>query len=192
MSTTILFWRRVDVWGLERLNLAVTADGVGAESTVLSLEDGGIRLDHRWRLTRDWRAWSLEVERWGAGGHRRLLLERAGDGWLVDGERRGDLDGADEPDLSVTPFCNTFPIRRTPADAGASLELDTCFVDGAAMTVQRSRQRYIRLGTNRVRYVDLGVASGFEAELNVDDDGLVERYEHLFERVEPEAAVGEI
>lgn len=188
LSTAILFWRRTDVWGLERLTLTVTAEGVAADSTVLCLEDGGFRLDHRWQLTPDWRARSFEVERWGAGGHRRLLLERAGDGWLVDGERRLDLDGADEPDLSVTPFCNSFPIRRTPAETGAGLELDTCFVDGAAMTVQRSRQRYLRLGTNRVRYVDLGVAAGFEADLDVDDDGLVLRYEHLFERVEPDGA----
>lgn len=184
MPTAILFWRRTDVWGLERLTLTVTAQGVAAESTVLCVEDGGFRLDHRWRLTPDWRAQSLEVERWRGSEHRRLVLERTGGGWLVDGERRGDLDGADEPDLSVTPFCNTFPIRRTPAAAGATLELDTCFVDAAAMTVQRSRQRYLRLGPNRVRYVDLGVAAGFEADLDVDDDGLVLRYEHLFERVE--------
>ena len=184
-ASTILFWRRTDVTGLERLVLTVSPSEVVAESTVLCLEDGGFRLEHRWRLTPEWRARSLEVERWGAGEHRRLVLERSGDGWLVDGEPRADLDGAEEPDLSITPFCNTFPIRRTPTAVGASLTLDTCYVDAAAMTVERSRQRYDRLGPNRVRYVDLGVAAGFEAELDVDDDGLVLRYEHLFERVEP-------
>ncbi|MEV1131347.1 putative glycolipid-binding domain-containing protein [Agromyces sp. NPDC049794] len=185
----ILFWRRNDVPGLERLVVTVSPDEIVAESTVVCLEDGGFRLDHRWRLTRDWRARSLEVERWGAADHRRLVVERSGDGWrsgwLVDGEPRPNLDGAEEPDLSVTPFCNTFPIRRTPTTPGDSLTLDTCHVDAATMTVQRSRQRYERLRPNRVRYVDLGVASGFEADLEVDDDGLVLRYEHLFERVQP-------
>ena len=66
---------------------------------------------------------------------------------------------------------------------GAGLTLDTCFVDGVAMTVERSRQRYDRLDTNRLRFVDLGLSAGFEAELEVDDQGLVLRYEHLFERV---------
>ena len=41
----------------------------------------------------------IEVERWGAAGHRRLVVERSGDGWrdqwLVDGEPRPDLDGAE-------------------------------------------------------------------------------------------------
>ncbi|HYG85047.1 MAG TPA: putative glycolipid-binding domain-containing protein [Azospirillum sp.] len=104
---------------------------------------------------------------------------------MVDGTRRGDLDGAQEPDLSVTPFCNTFPIRRTPAGAGASLTLDTCFVDGATMTVARSRQRYDRLSPDRLRYVDLGLFAGFAAEVQVDGRGLVVRYQHLFERLAP-------
>ena len=181
----ILFWRRTDVTGLERLALTISADAVLAEATVICVEEGGFRLDHRWRLTPDWRALTLDVERWGPAERTRLNLERTDGGWSVDGVRRADLDGAEEPDLSVTPFCNTFPIRRSPAGAGESLTLDTCFVDGAAMTVARSRQRYDRLGPDRLRYVDLGLSAGFEADLQVDDQGLVQRYQHLFERVEP-------
>jgi uncharacterized protein len=181
----ILFWRRTDVTGLERLALSISADAVLAEATVICVEEGGFRLDHRWRLTPDWRALSLEVERWGLAGCTRLTLERTDGGWSVDGVRRADLDGAEEPDLSVTPFCNTFPIRRTPAGAGESLTLDTCFVDGAAMTVARSRQRYDRLGPDRLRFVDFGLSAGFEADLQGDDRGLVLRYQHLFERVAP-------
>jgi len=181
----ILYWRRTDLWGLERLTLSVLADAVLAEATVICAEAGGFRLDHRWRLTPDWRALSLDVERWNRTGHARLTLERVDGGWTVDGMPRVDLDGAEEPDLSVTPFCNTLPIRRTPAGVGASLTLDTGFVDGAAMTVARSRQRYDRLGPDRLRYVDLGLSAGFAAELHVDRRGLVLRYQHLFERVLP-------
>ena len=184
-ESKILYWRRTDMTGLERLTLSVSADAVSAESTVICLEDGGFRLDHKWRLTPDWRALSLNVERWGPAGHGRIILERTDGGWSVDGGRRPDLDGADEPDLSVTPFCNTFPIRRTPEGPKISLTIDTCFVDGVAMTVARSRQRYDRLGPQRLRYVDLGLSAGFEADLLVDDQGLVIQYEHLFERLAP-------
>jgi hypothetical protein len=185
VSTSVLFWRRTDVEGLERLELVIEPEGVKATSTVLCLEAGGFRLEHRWRLDPDWRAQSVTVERWNSQCHRVLRLERAGTGWRVDGAPRPDLEGAEEPDLSVTPFCNTFPIRRTPEGAGEGLPLDTAFIDGPALTVARSSQRYDRQGPGRLRYVDLGLSRGFEADLVVDEAGLVLRYEHLFERVAP-------
>jgi uncharacterized protein len=185
MSTSVIFWRRADIEGLERLELAIETDQITAEATTICLKAGGFRVDHRWRLDRDWRALSVTVERWNSQGHGVLQLERAGAGWRVDGVRRPDLEGAEEPDLSITPFCNTFPIRRTPHGVGESLTLDIAFIDGPALTVARSRQRYDRQGPGRVRYVALGLSLGFEADLVVDDMGLVLCYEHLFERVTP-------
>lgn len=185
MSKSVLFWRRTDLDGLERLELTIEPGGITATSTVICLESGGFRLEHRWRLTPDWRAQAADVERWSAHGHGMLRLERAAGGWRVDGLPRPDLDGAEEPDLSVTPFCNSFPIRRTPRGGGQSLVLDTAFIDGPALTVTRSRQRYDRQGPGRLRYVDLGLFKGFEADLTVEGDGLVERYDGLFERIAP-------
>lgn len=185
MSTRILFWRRTDVEGLERLVLSVEPGRIEAASTLLCAESGGFRLDHRWVLSPQWCAQSVIVERQDAQGHKLLRLDRDGPGWKVDGRHRPDLDGAEEPDLSVTPFCNTFPIRRTPEEPGASLQLDTAYIDADAMTVARSSQRYDRQGPGRVRYVDLGLSAGFEADLTIDEEGLVLSYEHLFERVHP-------
>jgi hypothetical protein len=180
---TLVAWRRIDVVGLELLALRAGAAQVRAESTVICIEDGGFRLDHAWELTADWRALSLRIERHGVRGRKTLVLERDGAGWRVDGKRRPDLDAADEPDLSVTPFCNTFVIRRMPASPGASLTVDIAYVNGRDLTVARSRQRYERQARGRFRYVDLGLFSGFEANLQVDDRGLVEHYQNLFERV---------
>jgi uncharacterized protein len=187
-SRSILFWSRTNVEGLERLELTIESECVRATSTVLCLESDGFRLDHHWLLDPDWRAQSVTVERWNAQGYGILRLERDGTGWRVDGLARPDLDGAEEPDLSVTPFCNTFPIRRTPERTGESLSLDTAFIDGAALTVARSSQRYYRQGPGRLRYLDLGLSRGFEADLVVDKAGLVVSYEHLFKRVGQPAA----
>lgn len=183
MRPSVLFWRRIDIDGLERLELDVQPGRVTATSTVVCLEEGGFRLDHRWALDDDWRVRSVAVERWGRQGNGRLFLERHGEGWRVDGAARPDLDGAEEPDLSVTPFCNTFPIRRVGQRPGRSLTLDTAFIDGPGLTVARSRQRYDRLGPCRLRYIDLCLSRGFEAELLVDDAGLVLSYGSLFQRV---------
>lgn len=169
--------------GLERLELSRDDSGIRANSTVLCLEAGGFRLDYRWKFDTQWRTQHVTVECWHAEGHGVLHLKRAGSGWHVNDKPRPDLDGAEEPDLSVTPFCNTPPIRRMSQAVGENLTLDTAFIDAPALTVARSRQRYIRQGTHMFRYVDLGLSSGFEADLKVDDDGLVLSYEHLFQRV---------
>lgn len=183
MRGSVLFWRRLDVDGLERLELFVGPEGVSAASSVLCLEAGGFRLDHRWRLDPAWSAQSVVIERWNAEGYGGLVLERAGGGWRVDGAARPDLEGAEEPDLSVTPFCNSFPIRRLGRGMDSSLTLDVAFIDGPALTVGRSRQRYERRSPGRLRYTDLGLSAGFEADLRVDGDGLVLFYEGLFERL---------
>ena len=169
--------------GLERLELAIGDSGVRVNSTVICLEAGGFRLDHRWQLDSEWRTLVVTVERWNSQDYGVLHLERVETGWHVNGKIRPDLNEAEEPDLSVTPFCNTLPIRRTPQTVGESLTLDTAFIDGPALTVARSRQRYVRQGARNIRYVDLGLSSGFEADLLVDAEGLVLSYEHLFQRV---------
>ena len=74
---SVIFWRRIDVEGLERLELTVGPEGVTAASAVICLEAGGFRLEHRWRLDPDWRAQSVTVERWNAQDHGGLRLERA-------------------------------------------------------------------------------------------------------------------
>jgi hypothetical protein len=179
----LLCWRRIDeLVSLELLALRRSTDGVQVESSVMCAWAGGYRLDHAWDLTPDWRTRSLRIMRWDAQGHRTLSLERDRDGWRIDGARRTDLDGAEEPDVSVTPLCNTLPMRRTPE--GGSLTLDTAWVNGDDLTVTRSRQRYEHRGPGLYRYIDLGVSAGFEADLRVDDEKLVLHYEHLFERIE--------
>src|SRR5262249_29151176 len=145
--------------------------------------DGGFRLDYVCRLTPDWRAVSLQVERGGGGNRRVLALERDGRGWLVDGPRPGGPDEGGEPGLVVTPFFKQLPVSRLLGSDPPSLTLDVAYVNGADLTVSRSRQRYERQAPGRIRYVDLGLFPGFEAELHIDAAMFVLSYECLFERV---------
>ena len=75
MSASVLFWRRTDIEGLERLELAIEPDQVTATATTICLEAGGYRIDHRWRLDPEWHAW----------GHARTVeLEAALDNLALD------------------------------------------------------------------------------------------------------------
>jgi len=179
----VVYWRRIDAPGIERLAISAGSRKISVVSTVISAADGGFQIAHDWTFTPNWRTRSVRLKRLGPNGSRGVTLERDGYGWMVDGNRRSDLDGADEPDLSVTPFCNTLPIRRLLARSDQTLTIDVAYINGEDLTVSRSRQRYSRSGPERIRYFDLGLFSGFEAELVIDREGLVERYEGLFERV---------
>lgn len=174
-------WRRLDYPGLELLRLEASEGGVNAVGVII---DGGehpftLRLD--WALDADWRSKSLRLALEKGVDAKLLSIERGEEGWLIDGVERPDLAECDEIDVSATPLCNALAIRAT-GDA-ESRELTALYVDAAKLTVRPSRQRYERLGARQWRYVDLGVAKGFEAVLDLDADGLVKHYEGLFERV---------
>lgn len=161
--------------------LTIADDRIVARATTLSVENGGFRVDHEWVLTTDWSVRCCVVRKDDQSGQTQLMLERSDGGWLVDGVARPDLDGASEPDLSITPFCNTLPIRMMMARREDECTIDTCFIDAASLEVSRSRQSYSRLAEKRFRYLDLGFAEGFRAELDVDKEGIVTKYEGLFE-----------
>ncbi len=171
-------WRRVDEPGLELMTLSRIRAGIDACSTVIHAGAEGFGLRYRWELDASWRTRRLRIDRTDAI-EKSLLIERIGDtGWQIDGEVRPDLAGCHEVDVSATPFCNTLAIRRLGEAGGEMLAL---FVDAPALTCQPSRQRYEPLGHRAWRYIDKGVSDGFTARLDLDEDGLVAKYQHLFE-----------
>ena len=185
MERSVIYWRRTDVAAIECLELEITASKITAAGVVIGLELPTYRVEHKWLLDPSWRVQAVTIERRSEQAPQKLHLERAKEGWEVNGTTRRDLDAAQEPDLSITPFCNTIPIRRAIATGAESLQMTTAYIDGTTLGISTSEQRYDRQGPNRFRYVDLGLYRGFEANLVVDELGLVEVYEHLFERLHP-------
>ena len=171
-------WRRLDEPGLELMTLSRTADGLRVLSFLVQAGQESFGLRYDWQLDPAWRTRNLRLDVIDKG-ERSLTIERTGDAtWRVDGQPRPDLTGCAEIDVSATPFCNALAIRRM---AGADGELVALFVRAPALTCEPSRQRYERIGAHAWRYVDRGVSDGFTARLDLDDEGLVAAYEHLFE-----------
>lgn len=170
-------WRRLDQPGLELARIEPAPDGLSVTSSVI---DGGsepFSLRYTWSLDPDWRTRSLRID-WSNEHDRTLTIEREGDAdWKIDGEPAPHLSGCIEVDLSATPFCNGLAIRRL----GKSGDLRAAWINAADLSIVSSRQSYEKLDARNWRYTDMGVARGFEAGLHLDADGLVERYEGLFE-----------
>jgi uncharacterized protein len=180
MTSRTYCWRRLDFAGLEMLQLTQDAQGIEAHATIIDAGEGQFSLQALWMLDADWRSCSLELTQESRDGVKTLRIERGQRSWLVNDKLRPDLADCLEVDVSATPFCNGLALHALGHEPG---ELTALYVDASGLSVQPSRQRYERLGDRRWRYVDLGVAKGFEAVLDFDRDGIVERYEGLFERV---------
>jgi hypothetical protein len=133
----------------------------------------------RYRVVADaaWRTEDAEVLVALAGGDPR---EPATLGGLWSGkERPPEYADCADVDLGFTPATNTLPIRRLRLEIGQEAEVAAVWVRWPELTVERAVQRYARLAKDRYRFFQ----EEFEAELVVDDQGLVLDYEGLWRAV---------
>jgi len=174
-------WTPEDGEGMEHLALRQEGDLVLAQGAVVGGRDGedygafySIRCDAAWRV----RHALVEV----AGGGR-LELYADGEGRWQDSEGAPieALAGCVDIDLTASCFTNTLPIRRLHGVLEVRQEIDVAWVWIPELKVEKARQAYTRLAADSYRFESVG--RDFQADLQVDDDGLVVRYPGLFKRV---------
>ena len=178
--STIVRWRQWQGPGIEHLVLRQDRNGISAESVVVAADNEPFAVHYRIACGPDWRTKEVEVRLVGGA---RFLLETDGLGnWSRDGVSVPELTGALDPDLTVTPFTNTLPIRRLRLKPGESAEIVAAFIELPELTIVKSPQRYTCLDEGR-RYLYESLASGFRREIDVDGEGLVTTYPDFWQRI---------
>jgi hypothetical protein len=90
------------------------------------------------------------------------------------------LDGLDFFDLGSSPLFNSLPVLRDRLlDGGEARDYVMRWVSVPELEVDESPQRYEPLGDGIVRFS----SGSFVADIRFDDDGFVNRYEGLAERI---------
>lgn len=167
--------------GLEHLLLSAQA----ADSVLLGFDPdvGPFRLAYQLAWDPRWNLRSADLRLDVAGRARHLHLRCGAPGRWEDGEGRPrpDLDGCLDIDIWPTPFTNSFPIRREALEVGERRAFRMAWVSALEMTVHAQPQAYTRLQERLYRFENLD-GSGFQADLRVDEDGLVVDYPGLFRR----------
>jgi hypothetical protein len=175
MTTIRVAWRRSDdVVTDEHCTLTLRDGGLSLVGTVLGAEGGlPVRIEYRVLADGAGVTTAAHVRDLRGFDTRTIALERDTKGnWSVDGEPVRALKGCTDVDLGCSPSTNTLPIRRLRLAVGASHTIRAAWVRYPELDVEKSAQTYTRLDEFTYRY-----ASGdFEAELTVDDDGLVGAY----------------
>ena len=158
-----------------------------ADSVVLAIDDerGPFRLDYSLRWNERWQLRSADFSLTIAGSTRSLHLRTDGQGHWQDGQGQtlGALAGCLDIDIWPTPFTNSFPIRRQAMAVGERREFRMAWVFGPELTVRPQAQAYTRIG-ERLYLFEILDGSGFQAELPVDEDGVVRDYPGLFRRAD--------
>ena len=175
MTTRRVAWRRSDdVETDEHCTLTLRDSGLSLVGTVLGAE-GGLPVRTEYRILTDAAGLTSAVSVRDLRGfeQRTLALARDAKGnWTVDGATVRALKSCTDVDLGCSPATNTLPIRRLRLAVGASHTIRAAWVRFPELVVEKAAQTYTRLDEFTYRY-----ASGtFEAELTVDDDGLVAGY----------------
>jgi len=166
--------------GVEQFRFRATPAGYEARGDVVATLEGvplnasyGVEADSAWK-TRRVRVAMKD------GASLEILSDGEGHWRHHDGRALPQLDGCIDPDISMTPFTNTLPIRRLRLKIGESAEVKVAYVLVPEFSLRAAPQRYTRLGDQAWRFESLD--SGFTADLTVDDDGLVIDYPGLFRR----------
>jgi uncharacterized protein len=188
-----VLWQRLDQPGLERCVLAARADGWRLSGTVLLAEDG-VPLDIAWSVDVDaaWRTIGARIDIEGSerdvyvvrveesNGDRRWRLAHGHGDALGPVALMPAADGQIDIDLGFTPATNTLPIRRLALPSGEGADVTAIWFRWPERRFEPLVQRYERRAPDRWRYRS---ATGFEADLTIDDRGLVVDYGEVWRRV---------
>src|SRR5437667_9307576 len=178
-----------EIRATRRSGLCRRYEPVGTESFLLSSDEGGWHMEGqvvgmldrkpahvRYRIACDpaWRTLAAEIslDRVGAQRERHVTV-RDGGSWWLEGEEDPRLRGCTDIDLEVSPSTNTIPIRRLNLTVGGEADVTAAWVRFPGLTVEPLHQRYTRTAANRYRYA----SRNFATDIDVDDLGLVTRYE---------------
>jgi uncharacterized protein len=200
-----LVWSGVEEWLAETAAVDLADDGLRAIGTQIGADPAPFRVDYRLGAPERFVSRELELTATAEGWRRHLILLHDGNGgWSAEVEDDGqvpggawdgelpDLSAARDIDIENSPLTNTMPILREGFSRGGAGEFTMAFVRMPTLRVEGSRQGYehVRRDENLavVRYRSL--ESDFQADLELDEDGLLIFYPRLARRVEGGLTVG--
>ena len=140
---------------------------------VRKAKEGPIAVKYEILTDLAWKTREVKVEEFFRGASRGIQLKVREGEWWVNGKKSPELTGCVDVDLEVSPATNTLAIRRARLKAGESADLTVVWVRFPSLAVIPFQQSYSRISNGMYVYRS---STGFTAELEVDEFGLVQRY----------------
>lgn len=182
-----IVWEALEEPRIEHLHLREYADRIVADGALVGVVDGQpLRLHYSVQCDAGYRFQTCRLRLTQPWDHQLDLLLEPDGSWVEHGGATlPALAGSREIDISASPWTNTLPIRRLALQPDQPAEIEVAYISIPELSVRQDRQRYTWLHTtdDRRLYHFESLASGFTADIHVDQDGLVLDYPGLFHRV---------
>ena len=177
-------WRRaLDNKSFEICRCIYSRTGLQLNGTILAVhENQPIEVYYQVFCDSDWRTREVKVQQRNGLVESDLKLSVNDGTWSrADRGRLPELADCIDVDIELTPTTNTLPINRLNLAVGESAEILAAWIRLPTFVIIPARQRYDRLSESTYRYTSL--ASGFQAEIEIDRYGLPVRYGNIWERI---------
>ncbi|MBL0912112.1 MAG: putative glycolipid-binding domain-containing protein [Bacteroidia bacterium] len=180
-----ILWTGRAYYSLEHCQLYGTAGGMRVESVIAGIYEGNIyRVDYRLHTNPQWETQYLELQsRYGDRWENIVLKSDTRDSRTLNGQPAPQFDGCLDVDIPLTPFTNTLPIRRLDLREGEEQLISIIYLDLIAGEIRPVQQKYRRISEYVYHYEN--VPNDFEADIQVNAEGLVVDYPGLFVRKVP-------
>jgi len=177
-------WRRaLDSKSFEICRFIYSRTGLQLNGTILAVhENQPIEVYYQILCDSDWRTREVKVQQRNGLVETDLKLSVNDGTWnRADRGRLPELADCIDVDIELTPATNALPINRLNLAVGESAEILAAWIRLPTFVIIPAGQRYDRLSESTYRYPSL--ASGFQAENEIDRYGLPVRYGNIWERI---------
>jgi len=177
-----ILWTGREYYSLENCLIDINESGVDVNSVVIGKYEGRIyRVDYHIKANPDWETQFVQINCRHANREQLHRLRSDGNGhWKIGNEYAPEFEGCQYVDISLTPFTNSLPINRLKLAEGESREAHVLYFDLLNDKLFPAQQRYKRISGSQYHYQN--IPNDFEAEITVDENGLVVDYANLFSR----------
>ena len=178
-----IIWKGHELPGLESCRLVELDEGWRIEgAAVLNYQGEACRLDYLIDCDPTWSTRAAVVTGWVGAQSIDITVARDDDFvWTLNGITVPEVEGCTDIDLNFSPTTNTLPIRRLEPKIDETVNVRAAWLRFPTFALEPLEQSYTRLDQHRYLYQSAGGA--FQAEVSVDDDGLIIDYGEIWSRV---------
>jgi uncharacterized protein len=183
MQANVL-WTGREYYSLENCLIQTFPNGAYVNSVIIGMYNHQIyRVEYSITTNEKWETKLCELKTQASDRRETITLQKlSNEEWTQNGKPAAQLSGCIDVDIPLTPFTNTLPINRLKLNNNESKLIKVAYLDILNNEIKAVRQMYTRVSATKYKYEN--VPNDFEAEITVDDLGIVIDYPELFVRTE--------